>query len=137
MTEREEAVHEAAEALGLLSDYCVTASMTARVHYTESVAAASVEEAIAMAKQANYFGNQVFDYEGDGCEGDEIIYILPLDDRTADGTEVDCRADGEPFSWEACQIVKDLAKLKYSPLDSATFAEFIKRAVSACTKEEV
>ena len=48
----------------------------------------------------------------EGMEGDEIAYITNRDDGELDcgaDIEVDLRSKGEPYSWVACEIVKQLA----------------------------
>ena len=135
MDERKEAINEALEALDLLETYDVTAAHTARVRFETTVQAANMDEAIRMAKEADYWGTEVFDYDGDD-EGDETIDIYKREARFLEDNEayIDCRrSPGQPFSWVAVQIVKDLAKVTKFNLD--TFAEFIKRAESACQKE--
>ncbi|MDR6954162.1 hypothetical protein J2X65_003530 [Ancylobacter sp. 3268] len=110
---------------------------------TTEVEATSFEEAMAKAAELEhlYFG---FSLE-DGIEGDQTMSVFgPADDAPddedawgGDGTEIDKRDDGEPFSWDAVNIVKDLAKA--SPDGNTeiimTLSTFIDRAKNACSKE--
>ena len=83
--------------------------------------------------------------ESPDIEGDQIAYIEgatsdPFDD-TEDGTkddeiEVDMRDPGEPWSWEACELVKRLAKLEIETLTLDQFTDVVLHCRAMCNKEE-
>ncbi|MGB3833773.1 MAG: hypothetical protein WA975_18130 [Mesorhizobium sp.] len=124
-----------------LKEYTVRLAASARVFNEDTIMATSIEDAIAKARQINleeYRWGYRYDHE-DGIDGDQIAYVIEADDIEGDEVEVDLRDEGEPFSWEACQIVKDIAKVAAKP-DTTTRDEEIlalmERAVAACTKGE-
>jgi hypothetical protein len=73
------------------------------------------------------------DYRFTDSEGDEIAYVYELGkDSKGDEFEIDLRAEGQPFSWVAVSIVKDLAKVDTCTL--TLFEDFVRRAKLACKK---
>jgi len=99
----------AAEALGLMKDYYFRIATTRRHYIREDIQAPSLEAAIAKARAIDIH-DTYWDNSDDigGIEGDEMIYI---DDENYDAlAEIDMRGPGEPFSWAACDFVKELAK---------------------------
>lgn len=122
--------------------YGVRLWATFRGSYETQVIATSFEEAV---KKASELKHQEFNYEfDDDVEGDETMMVYgPEDGDTGEddpwagnGQEVDSRKDGEPFSWDACQLVKDLAKLHPTEFESHVVVQLIKRAKNFCTKED-
>lgn len=117
--------------------YRLRIGVTVRAFGVERFEAASWEEAIAKAQTYNprdfCYGH---DYEN--IEGDEIGYLSGDNDEDfADPVEVDLREDGEPYSWNAVQIVKDLAKLTEKDAAPALVdvLPLLTRAKEACAKE--
>jgi hypothetical protein len=49
---------------------------------------------------------------------------------------VELAANGEPYSWTACDIVKDLAKLELLEFNHEDIAKLIQRAIAACRREK-
>lgn len=84
------------------------------------------------------FASQLEDLTKDGDESASLFGPMDgVDDSDPWGTnltEVDLRADGEPMSWEAVRIVKDLAALHGEGWESTDIVRFISRAQRACTK---
>lgn len=117
-----------------LKEYTVRLAASARVFNEETIMASSIEEAIAKVRQINleeYRWGYRYDHE-DGIDGDQIAYVKESDDDDlVDEVEVDLRDEGEPFSWEACDIVKDLAK---AVTDGSDLNDIARRAVNACSK---
>ena len=74
----------------------------------------------------------------EGIEGDQIGYLRQSDDFAGDDIEIDLRDEGEPFSWEACGIVKQLSALfrQSQPYEDirAAVNELTARAHGACSK---
>lgn len=128
----------------ILRRYGVRLWATFRAVAETEVEAFSFESAVEKAKGISHH-DFLYKIE-DGAEGDETTHVFgpadeaPEDDDpwAGDGVEIDKRTDGEPFSWAACQIVKDLAKLH--DFSNPTFGTeqvkaLIKRAHEACQKE--
>jgi len=102
--ERQEAVAEAAHALGLLRMYEVRIHYAKREVDTFQAEAANIEEATEKA-----WDYCTYNIKNSESEGDEIAYISE-EDHPEDEIDVDLRAEGEPFSWESVDFVKALAK---------------------------
>lgn len=124
-------------------EYGVRLWATFRGVAEDTVTATSVEEAIEKAKALDF---DDFSFTLEGREGDESISIFgpdaddPADDDpwSGDVGEVDRREKGDPTSWQACQIVKDLALLHNINNDTYTreqMSELIERAHKACSKD--
>jgi hypothetical protein len=137
-------------------EYGVRLFATFRGECDQTVKAFSFDEAVAKARLLKH---NDFNYSiNDNVEGDEtlMVYGPDDDDRTetdpwaGDGASLDARPDGEPFSWDACQLVKDLAKLNpiaellrgddmkasVSVEQLGVIANLIIRAREMCPKEE-
>lgn len=119
-----------------LTTFRVRLGVTVRDFTDWTIEAESLDAAIAMVEAAGV-GDRWHDFEN-GIEGDEIAYVS-IDDapHTDEETEVDLRAEGEPFSWDAVAIVKEMATL--FPINNETFTadkvkELISKAHRACTK---
>lgn len=107
MTDEEKAVETAAQALGLMKTYQYRVAFTTRTYANEQIEATSVTAAIAKLREMN-ISDDYGHYNDSGVEGDELITLLDEDgDELA---ELDMRSPGEPFSWTACELVKELAK---------------------------
>lgn len=122
-------------------EYTIRIGVTVRAFASENFEAASWEEAVEKAK-AYQPTDFLYRYDHDGIEGDELGYLREADDYESDEHEIDLRKEGEPFSWFACEIVKDLAKLHgiECGYDTHTAQEaigkLIERARAACTKDD-
>lgn len=125
--------NDALTSMGEVRTYSVRIRVTGRLYAEDTVEATSIEEACAMAGALDP-STYRFTYEkGDGFDGDEIAYVREADDEEAHEHEVDLRRSGEPFSWDACQIVKDLALAVEDGTDLNSIAA---RAVAACQKPD-
>lgn len=118
---------------------------TARIAGYVTIDADTEELAIEQAKKLDV-DSVVFQVDDDFyIEGDPIGFLQPEYDGTpetenAEPIELDLRADGEPLSWNACQIVKDLAQLANNGNPSTFVADMLalaRRAQAACSKETV
>jgi len=109
----------------------------------QEIKATSFEEAVAKARLLDHSD---YNYSiDDSVEGDQTAMVYGPDDDDADsdpwdgdGVEIDSRKSGEPFSWDACQLVKDLAELhgiKNDTFHMDKVAELITRAKALCTKD--
>jgi len=110
---REEAIAEAAKALDLTKLYNVRFMATVREGCEVDFEAHSLTSAAEQAYE--YAHGPLHRMFGDsGVEGDAIAYVSDVDANLEglgeDEIEVDCRWQGEPFSWEAVRIVKLLAE---------------------------
>lgn len=114
-----------------LKTFPVRLWITARMVCETDVEATSMEDAIAKAKELNFSGH---DFAYEGLEGDESAHIVDPDDELAAPVEIDLREEGEPFSWEAVNIVKDLAAFYHKGWDSSDMVHLIGLAHRACTK---
>ena len=133
----------------VVRSYGVRMWATFRALAQTEIEATSYADAIEKAKAIEFTGLHGFAFEiedGNEAEGDETMMVYgpddddPNDDDTwgGDGVEIDKRRPGEPFSWDACQLVKDLAALadiKNESFVKEKAAELIARAKSFCTKE--
>ena len=102
MSDRAEAVHTAALALGVLKTYDVRVMVTKR----EEIVSEEYE-AVDEADLEQQLRTDLMDMER---EGDEIAYVEYPVGSANDEVEIDLRDNGEPFSWDACVLVKELAK---------------------------
>lgn len=129
--------------------YGVRLWATFRASAETVVMATSFDEAVKKAA-AIEVGGPILDFhfqipDGNSPEGDETCHVYgPEDDQdesdlwSGEGVEVDMRKASEPFSWEACKIVKELAALhnmSNPTFVSEKFQDLLKRAADACTKE--
>lgn len=129
----------------VLRTYGVRLFATFRGECDTEVEATSFEEAVAKAKLLTH---DAYNYSiDDTIEGDETMMVYgpdendPNDDDKwgGDGVEIDKRKDGEPFSWDTCQLTKDLAAL--ADIKNETYvreqtALLIARAKGFCSKGE-
>jgi hypothetical protein len=117
-------------------DFSFRIGVTTRAFHEIEFEAESLEKAkerAATIDPADYLA-----HFSEGIEGDQIGYLRQSDDSTGDDIEIDLRDEGEPFSWEACEIVKQLAALSSQDLrgDSActVVRDLISNAHRACSK---
>lgn len=97
-------------------EYGVRLWATFRACAETTVTATSFGEAVTKARELDH-GH--FNFNIEEMDGDESLTVFGPDDDDrdstdaweSDGVEIDKRRAGEPFSWDACQLVKDLAKL--------------------------
>lgn len=131
-------------------EYGLRIWVTHRTVAETTVTATSFDEAVKKAKELQLTG-PILDFyfaipEGNDPEGDETIHVFGPDDEDVDnddewsgeGFEVDRRARGEPFSWDACRLVKNLAKLDGLPRDPECMQQLdalVAEAKSLCTKD--
>lgn len=110
--------------------------VTTRAFYKIDFEAENVEKAREHAATIN--PAEYLAHVSEGIEGDQIGYLRQSDDFSGDDIEVDLRDEGEPFSWEACEIVKKLSALfgHYQPDGEigATVNELIASARRSCSK---
>lgn len=109
---------------------------TARVRCDHfEVEADNLQDAITKAKAE---GIKLYTFgapDDDDINGDAIAYIEKVDGQPVDGDQIEVYVgdDGEPFSWLACELVKDAAES--DPDDHAAAADVIKRARGLCRRE--
>lgn len=121
-------------------EYGVRLWATFRACAETSVTATSFAEAVTRARELDH-GD--FDFKIEEMDGDETLHVFGPDDDNpgdddawgGDGVEVDKRSKGEPFSWDACQLVKELAAFHGKGWDPKAIISLITRAKAACTKE--
>lgn len=115
-------------------EYRVRLRATARVRNEDTITATSMEDALEQVSKIDlekYRWGYRYSHD-DGVDGDEIAYVVEVDDEEGDEIEVDLRAEGEPFSWTAVEIVKAMAAV--DDADAAALAALVQRAKAACTK---
>jgi hypothetical protein len=123
--EREQAIEEAKQALGLLKEYGVS------IHYTKREI---FDDAGFMATDDDDAARLVYEqgYNFTDSEGDEIAYVW---NSSGDAFEIDLRADDQPFSWVAVSIVKQLARLDLEDgLWIRKVTSLVQQAKAACKK---
>jgi hypothetical protein len=132
LDEHAAAVAVASEALDLpMQEFHVRICSTARVEYNCNIEAVDMDHAKQLALLLNPHPKEYELMVGYDIEGDEIAYITPEDDETYSIEEVvDLKEEGEPFSWEACELVKELAKVETWTSD--TLQEFVHKARELC-----
>ncbi|THK33456.1 hypothetical protein EHS39_36210 [Ensifer sp. MPMI2T] len=127
----------------VLKTYGVRFWATFRACAETQVEAFNEEGAVAVAKTIDWTElDFTADRENLTAEGDETAHLFgPSDDEhdnddpwCGNAREIDLRDEGEPFSWIAVAIVKDLAKVSYQ--GRKDLMELIDRAKAACTKME-
>jgi hypothetical protein len=104
----------------------------------QTIMAVTLEEAIEKLKVLD-LNDYYYDSSKEGIEGDEQITLTDGDlDECGTDVVIDRRSKGEPFSWEACELVKSLAAINESQLASnlTEISELIRRARAACTINE-
>jgi hypothetical protein len=110
--------------------------VTTRAFYEIEFEAESLEKAKEHAATIN--PAEYLAHFPEGIEGDQIGYLRQSGDFTGDDIEIDLRDEGEPFSWEACEIVKKLAAISTQELPgdgvSAILRDLISNAHRARTK---
>ena len=114
-SERRVAVKEAATALGLNVHFQVYVNYTQRTSDDVSFECPTIED---VKEQLLELRRQLTDNEGD-----EIAYITTGNGDEFQEIDFDMREDGEPFSWHAVDLVKNLAKAEPGDL-----AEWIVKA---------
>lgn len=127
--ERAEAVHAAAEAFDLTNEYSVRVMATVREEvYSNTHTGVDVDDIVRQLREIH------FKYEYDAVEGDEIAFIIEENELgTADDeVEADLRWQGEPYSWDACILVKEMAALKEDELTLGKLVELVQRAKGMC-----
>lgn len=126
----------------VLKTYGVRFWATFRACASTQVEAFNEAGAVAVAKTVDWRDlDFTADRENFTSEGDETAHLFgPADDETdnddpwsGDALEIDLREEGEPFSWIAVAIVKDLAKLA-DYRGRKDLMELVRRAKAACTK---
>lgn len=132
-----EAVAVASEALDApMETFNVRIHVTMRVHRHVQVRAIDRDHCRQLLNKLDIQdadgGEWEFDEYGH-IEGDEIAYIEQSDEEIDRGVEnedpdieVSMKMIGEPYSWDACEIVKKLAQLQ--PDDHDAIAELIAAA---------
>lgn len=136
MSEAIDPINEFAKALGTANEYYCRLMVTTREEAWEGTI-----EAIDVDAAAREVRKMIDDYHirtDNGIEGDELLYVATVgDDGLAeeDEVEVDMRKEGEPFSWSACTLVQELAKL--DPVDNTSpLREWIIRAQKLLAKDD-
>jgi uncharacterized protein YprB with RNaseH-like and TPR domain len=117
--------------------YKVRLMVTARIH-AEDTFEAQGDEAAQKYVEALNPRDFIYSYSSDdGVEGDEVAFWSLEDDETGgvgDEGEVVLMKEGEPFSWDAVNITKDLAKLQTVEFNHEDVAKLIQRAITACSR---
>ena len=121
--EEAKALQLAAAATGVANTYQIRWAIAAcETSEYEDIEAVDLRHAIELAEEYRPANT-----------GDDTLQITEIPDHDnylyEDEFEIDRRAPGNPFSWDACHIVKDLAMS--GPGDDLT--EFLVRAREACT----
>jgi hypothetical protein len=103
-----DAIRDTCSALNIeLCTYSVRLSVTTRAYHEIEIDAVDDEQAFNLVQQID-MRDYAWAFEDAGIDGDEIAYILGNEDQELE-IELDLRSKGEPFSWVACAIVKQLA----------------------------
>lgn len=127
----------------IVKNYGVRCWATFRAFAGIQVEAFNFDGAMAVAKTIDWDG---LNFSIETMDGDETVYVFGPEDADAvhddpwngDGVEIDLRADGEPFSWVAVAIVKELAALastRYQRLTIEKVRDLMTRAAAACGKD--
>ena len=95
-------------------EFSFRVGVTTRAFYEIEFEAESLEKAREHAATIN--AAEYIAHFPEGIEGDQIGYLRQSDDFTGDDVEVDLRDEGEPFSWDACEIVKKLGAVSRQDL---------------------
>lgn len=120
--ERQQAIEAAAEALGISKEYSI------RIHYAKR----DVDEYQHVCSSLDEACNYAWDcLPIDDCEGDEIGYVQARDSED-DEWEIDMRRNGEPFSWQAVDFVKALAKVE--TCSASAMHEWVHKAIDLLKK---
>ena len=132
-----------------LEEYDVTVYATTRMHCDFHVFAADIGHAAQIVKATpvadiadEYGAPWELSEGGVNIEGDEMAALthMRIDDASKPAVyeeeQVDLRTEGEPFSWEACELVKDMAKFAVADGGIVEHVkevqEFFARAIQAC-----
>jgi len=146
LDEHAEAVATASKVLdpdGMVT-FTVRIHATTRMHAHCSVEAIDVDHAkqlirgldISEVGMADWFGGDWELEESPGIEGDQIAYIEGTDDEQFENEiEVDMRDKGEPWSWEACELVKRIASLDVTTLTLDKFTDLVEHCRAMCEVE--
>lgn len=132
LDEHAAAVAVASEALDLpMQQFNVRVYATTRMHAHTSLEAIDMDHAKQLVMLID---PDRLDYELEdqpGVDGDEVAFV-ELDDGNYDEEQVDIKLDGEPYSWDACELVKELAKVEPAFTTQEKFNEFIEKARELC-----
>lgn len=132
--EREQAIEQGAVAIGVSQEYGARLAVTARIHSGTYYFRASDDEAAAKHVEGLKWRDFSFEYSmDDGVEGDEIAWWW-LEDNPDAEVEIVLKEDGEPFSWTACEIVKELAQIEDLQPGHADLQALIDRAKASLLK---
>lgn len=142
-TEMADVVASLDEPEAVVRKYGIRLWATFRGECDITVEATSFEAAIEAARKLDH-NDHNFTFT-DTVEGDQSAQVFGPDDDNpddddewgGDGVEVDMRADGDPFSWTACHITKELAALFDKPQDPECLSivtNLISEAHRACNK---
>ena len=103
-----DAIRDTCSALNIeVYTYNVRLWVTTRAYHEIEVDAADDEQAFNLVQQIR-MADYGWAFGENGIDGDEMAMITGNDDGELE-IEVDLRAKGEPYSWVACEIVKQLA----------------------------
>lgn len=131
LDEHAAAVAVASDALDLpMEEFHVRICSTARVEYECNIEAVDMDHAKQLVMLIRPRSKEYALMEGYGIEGDEIAYVSHADDIGADEEQIDIKEEGEPFSWDACELVKELAAVETATI--TTFVEFVHKARDLC-----
>lgn len=145
-----------AEEEPIIRTYGIRLWGTFRACVEDTVEAGSLDEAVKKAASLSLDNYRLNSFNLEQRDGDESVTVYGPDDNDpndedawgGDGVSVELHDEGEPLSWEACQLVKDLAKLEpiaellqqddikatVSIEQLGVVANLVSRAKRACTK---
>jgi hypothetical protein len=133
LDEHAAAVAVASEALELpMQVFEVRVCATARVDHAFSIEAIDTDHAEQLVKLMTW-RDRDFEYDPESSEisGDEIAYINAQDEETyINERVVDLKFEDEPFSWDACELVRELAKVE--TCTTTLLNEFVHKARELC-----
>lgn len=134
----------------VVREYGVRLWGTFRACTEDTIEATSFEEAVKKAESLSLGNYTLRSFEIETLDGDESVTVYGPDDDDpndddnpwcGDGVSVELHDEGEPLSWEAVQLVKDLAELDMSSTDAfhstggwGKINALASRAKRACTK---
>lgn len=128
-----QAVRAAAKALELTKSFSCRLMVTARTEAWDGDIEA-IDESDAARQVIDMIDTGEIRNGDDGIEGDEILFVISNEaDEPSDEIEIDLRVQGQPFSWMACDIVKELATAETDEQRQA----LIVRAREACSVPEI
>jgi len=128
--------------------FIVRIHATTRMHAHCSVEAIDLDHAkqlirgldISEVGMADWFGGDWELQDTPDIEGDQVAYIEATTDNGEDDNfeneiEVDMRDKGEPWSWEACELVKRLAGLNIETITLDQFTDTVLLCRRMCEVE--